>query len=296
MSKVIDPKKLRKARAEIRKKFSKKQSNTKLLAYLLIITSLIYILGTVGSQFIHISMVQGELKYEKEKFGSVIGRYRLAGWVLEHFVYDLNYIGHCKNPEKCVEEIDKTGYFRGVCDDVSRVFAYLYIKQGYGDPLIVILRLNSDYTVDNKLKFSAGTRHTEVVFFDGERINVFYGLPGDIEEIHFASDYLGINANRKPEDIYLYDLVRTTGIVASAELEDYARIVNGGTDKISPYIVDGAQGVIRIKGRFLESDCPVLSVDMNCFGSQILLGMAKNVCKISVAGENRTYYVLKKFG
>jgi hypothetical protein len=284
VSKVIDPKKLRKARAEIRKKFSKKQSNTKLLAYLLIVTSLIYILGTVGSQFIHISMVQGELKYEKEKFGSVIGRYRLAGWVLEHFIYDPNYIGHCKNPEKCVEEIDKTGYFSGVCDDVSRVFAYLYIKQGYGDPLIVILRLNSE------------TRHTEVVFFDGEQIYVFYGLPGDIEEIHFASDYLGINANRKPEDIYLYDLVRTTGVVTTAKLEDYARIVNGGTDKISPYIVDGAQGVIRIKGRFLESDCPVLSVDMDCFGSQILLGMAKNVCKISVAGENRTYYVLKKFG
>ncbi len=239
------------------------------------------------------SLVTSELEYQKKAFGSVIGRYRLAGWVLDHFIYDLGYSGHCKDPEVCVEEIDRTGYFRGVCDDVSRVFAYLYIKQGYGDPLIVIIRLNSDYTVDD-IKFSAGTRHAEVVFFDGDQINTFYGLPGDVEEVYFASDYLRMSADRKPTDIYLYDLITTTRKVTTATLENYAKIINGGSDRISPYITD--DGIITVKGRYEGSSCPVLSVkeDRSCplySSAEVKLAM-RNICKVYVDGIE--YYVLRR--
>lgn len=240
--------------------------------------------------------VEQELSYEKKALGPVTGRWRLAGWVLEHFHYDINSIGHCKDPRVCVAEMEKDGYFSGACDDVSRVFAYLYMKAGYGDPLIIIVELTQDEKVGD-LYFPAGTMHSEVAFFDGDYIYVFYGLDGKIREVHFASDYLfnylDISVQRKPEDIYLYNLVTRTGSVSTGRLDEFVKMLNRGSDKISPYLVD-EDSYIHVKGRFEGSDCPILDVKTGCplEGSDVKLKI-QDVCKVYVDGLD--YYVVRKF-
>lgn len=195
-----------------------------------------------------------------------IGPHQLEAWVLEHGVYDLSYAGECKhNITKCMIDIEKTGYFRGVCSDFSAVFSYLYIKKGFGDPVVAIVE-----TLE-------GEEHAEVVYFDGYQFFVFYGLPYKrVVEVHYGSEWINTAAQRTARDEFLYNLIKETGRVPNCgdTLKTFAERLNEGKQgKVNPLVLNVGPNVVSILG------ISQLSVSGSC----TLAGDVKNWCPMTPA-------------
>lgn len=160
----------------------------------------------------------------------------LSGWILDHFSYDIKHGGDCrKNLTKCLLEIKEEGRFRGVCEDVSIVFSYFYMKLGFGDPIFLnVLVQTGNHTEE----------HAEVAFYwkDEEcsgAFFVFYGIypVKKIVRIFYADDYFGANGlgrylnftvRKTKSDEFAYRVIRKTGVVPynGEDLYEYAKRIN----------------------------------------------------------------------
>ncbi len=229
----------------------------------LIPLTLLSVLALNASMKSPVAIVDEEIKYEKH-LDKDVEPFRLNGWLQEHFIYDLGKAGHCENVTACVEELNKKGYTTGVCYDYSRVFSYLYVKAGYGDPLIVTTKVGNE-------------RHDQVLFItkDGY-IAEAYGMGGDVVSFGFASEILKVDANRQKKDIYLYELVKALGYVTGYP-EDIAKARQG-------YVVKKGENTVHITGGArISCDCPYKTV-WGCpmVGWDITVDVNKPVCKIKV--------------
>jgi hypothetical protein len=237
-----------------------------------------------------------ELSEIRGKYGDM-GKYTVLRWSLEHFHYNYNEMGRCKNISVCLEDIEKKGYTEGVCDDISRLAAYLYIKARYGDPLFIHVRVNDT------------TSHSELAIFDGEYIDIFYGMEYiEVEDIHFASEILGITANRTRYDVWLYNVMSKTKVVRSGSIEDYADAVNHGgimkvgytTVRVSPLVLErGRENLVHVTGlTSVKSSCPFrLSNYCPVSGGDVFISPDSDVCELSgevLGGGNANFYLIVK--
>jgi len=247
---------------------------------LFLLLLIIYIIAypLINPSFLNIQKYNKELAAVKS-YGD-IGRYSLEQWVFQHGIYDTSYWGKCQSDiTSCVKDISEKGYFRGVCADFAAVFSYYYMKLGYGDPVVVVIR-----TPDQE-------RHAEVVFFDGDQFSVFYGLPGGVHEVYYGSEWIKMRVgNRTWYDELTYDLIRLTGRVPSdgQSLEEYLREVNKGkTGYVDPLILRvgpntvSAQlpspvtvsGACRLEGQ--DTTCPLSFTNLR------ISGLEPGVCVVN---------------
>jgi hypothetical protein len=158
----------------------------------------------------------------------------LESWVLSHGVYKSS--GMClRNVTTCIADIEKNGFFSGTSADFSAVFAYMFIKRGFGDPTIV--KRGND---------------TEVVFFRDNRFFVFMGFSGaGPTEILYASEFLNISGSRYEEDAFCHDLLKNIGVLPAdgESLERYMERVNAGKPGfVDPLVLRKGPNQVRIMG------------------------------------------------
>lgn len=224
------------------------------------------VLAIAGTREQKVVLIADEMKTEKQ-LDRGVEPYRLAGFVLDHFHYNYAKAGQCQNITKCISDLEKRGYFEGVCDDVTRVFIYLFIKAGYGDPLYVIV------DTDEGL-------HAESVWADKDFcIQVFFGIPGTIKEVHWGSEIVGLDAQRTEKDIFAYNIVKNIGIVTGCP-DEIASKVNGYAGK------KGSTVYVHVTGIGNEStDCTIAKKEKSCFSADFYVFVDKDVCHIDYGGK-----------
>ena len=232
----------------------------------------------VNPSFLNIQKYNKELATVKS-YGD-IGKYSLEQWVFQHGIYDTSYWGKCQSDiTSCVKDISEKGYFRGVCADFAAVFSYYYMKLGYGDPVVVVIR-----TPDQE-------RHAEVVFFDGDQFSVFYGLPGDVNDVYYGSEWIKmIVGNKTWYDELAYNLIKLTGKVPSdgQSLEEYLKYVNKGkSGNVYPLVLKVGSNTVSAQipsPITVSGSCELEGQDNSCPLSSINLrirGLEPGVCVIN---------------
>ena len=259
-----------------RRLLRKKRSKQFKLLSLLIIFALVMLTVLIVKSFENRKVVvfEEELRAEKQ-LDKNVEPMRLAGWILDHFIYDMSYRGKCENITYCVNMLETKGYFKGVCDDVSRMYIYYYIKAGYGDPIYVVVKTRS------------GELHAEVQYItkDGY-IGCFYCIDGNLTDMRWGSEVIGISANRQPKDEYLYEVIKGMGRTVDGFPEDFANYV----------MKKDRRTVIHVYGD-VKSDCPIEIVGCPLTGAEVYVSPEKVVCHVQVSsfGKSRVYYIVREF-